>query len=213
MKFRLGLGVGFLLLTGCLTTMSEMRERDKKNQVDPVQERQAQQQARVDDFEDQMRRLNGRIDVLENHLNQVNAGHTDQKNQELRRREDEDKRLKAYEEALAKIEAQLAATNEELRQLKTRKETPEAKPNKDSYKMAEEAFTKRDFKQAIVDYEAYRKQNPKGKNYPAATFKIGMAFHELNMKDEAKAFYEEVVAKFPSSKEAKKASQKLKAMK
>jgi TolA-binding protein len=60
-----------------------------------------------------------------------------------------------------------------------------------------------------LSYERYRSSHPKGKSFAAATLKIGVCFQELGMSDEAQAFYEEVVAKFPKSKEAEKANARL----
>jgi TolA-binding protein len=45
-----------------------------------------------------------------------------------------------------------------------------------------------------------------------ATYKIGVCFQELGMIEEAKAFYDEVIAKYPKSNEAAKATSRLKAM-
>ena len=206
-----------LALPGCLTTRAELREVDTKRtqQVSQVQERQAQVASRIDEYDDQFRALNGRIDLIENQMAQFNAGHADRQTLESRQQEELNKRFQVYEEALKKLEADLAAANEEIRLLKARKGLADgsASKDKDVFKGAESAFEKKDFKQAIVNYEAYRKAHPKGKSYPAATLKIGMSFSELGMKDEARAFFEEVIAKYPSSKEAKRASQRLKAMK
>ena len=58
-------------------------------------------------------------------------------------------------------------------------------------------------------YQKFRDQNPKNKKFAKATLKIGLAFNELGLKDEAKTFLEEVVAKFPQSEEAKQAKSKL----
>ena len=69
------------------------------------------------------------------------------------------------------------------------------------------------WKDAIVVFSKYRDQFPKGKKYADATYKIGVCFQELGMKEEAKPFLEEVVAKFPGTSEAKKASFRLKAPK
>jgi TolA-binding protein len=217
MKFA-GLAVlTAITLTGCLTTRAQLRSEQttRTQQVSQVQEKQAQAVARIEEYDDQLRAINGRIDLLENQMSQFNAGHADRQSMDVKQRDEFNNKLKVYEEALRKLETQLAAANEEIALLKARKQVAAAPaPSaKDAFTNAEDAFNKKDFKQAIVDYEAYRKASPKGKNYPAATFKIGMAFAELNMKDEAKAFFEEVVSKFPSSKEAKKASQRLKAMK
>jgi len=72
---------------------------------------------------------------------------------------------------------------------------------------------KKHWKEAIVAYEKYRSTNPTGKRYAEATYKIGASFHELGMKSEAKAFYAEVVEKFPKGEWAKKSNGRLKALK
>lgn len=209
---------GLTLLTGCLTTRAELREveQQQRTQVSATQERQAQASARLDEYDQQFRSLSGRLDVAENQIVQINAGHADRQSQDIRMKEDFDGRFKAYEDALKKLENEVKGLNEELQSLRAKKEAPasaRASSSKDAFANAEAAFGRKDWKQAIVDYENYRKASPKGKNYSTATLRIGMSFHELNMKDEAKAFYEEVVAKFPDSKDAKKASQRLKSMK
>lgn len=206
--------------TGCLATRAELRETEYKRttQVSAVQERQAQTVARMEDYDQQFRLMNGRLDQVENQITQMNAGHADRVNQDQRQREELDRRFKAYEEALNKLESQVIALNEEVKALQAKaakKETaaPAGNSAGGSFAAAEKAFEQKDWKLAILEYENYRNDNPKGKNYAAATLKIGMAFHELGKKEEAKIFFDEVVAKFPGSKEAKKASQRLKTMK
>lgn len=203
-----------LILAGCLTTQAQLREEESKRaQVSAAQEKRAQEVARLDEFEDEFRSIRGRIEVVENQVAQANNGQAERFNNEKKARIDLESKFSAYEEALKKLEEQVVLLENEVKTLKSKKDAAPAATAKDTFKNAEAAFGKKDWKQAIVEYEAYRKANPKGKNYSTATYKIGAAFHELNMKDEARSFYEEVVAKFPSSKEAKKASQKLKAMK
>ncbi|MGE0764175.1 MAG: tetratricopeptide repeat protein [Bdellovibrionales bacterium] len=206
-----------LVLPGCLATRAELRgETDaRRTQVSAAQERQAVQSTRFDDYDQQFRQMNGRMDQVENQLTQINAGHADKSNQEQKRRDEIEKRLRAYEEALNKLEAKVAELREELKasQKPVKKESVPAGGLGSSLTAAEAAFELKDWKLAIVEYENYRKENPKGKSYVLATYRIGLAFQELGKKEEAKVFFEEVVAKFPQSKEAKKASQKLKSMK
>ena len=90
---------------------------------------------------------------------------------------------------------------------------PSSDNPKTQFQAAEAAFEKKAWKEAILDYEKYRKAFPKGKEFPAATYKIGVSFQELGMADEARAFYEEVIAKFPKGKDAKSAQARLKALK
>jgi TolA-binding protein len=136
----------------------------------------------------------------------------------------EDKKLQAYEDAIRKLEAQVQTLNDEVTKLKETPPPPEAeaapapassKKGKSSgpYEAGEDHFGAKKWKEAIVSFQKYRDQNPKGKNYADATYKIGVCFQELGMKDEAKSFMEEVTAKFPNSKEAKKAAFRLKNLK
>lgn len=215
LSIRLILPLSALALTGCLTTLEEMRERDAKApQISAAQERQAQVSAKIDETDNQMRALSGRIEVIENQLAQVSSGRDERQTQQAQTVKELEIRLKAYEEALTKIEAQVRVMDEDIRALQAAKAAPApVSKGKEAFQSAESAFSKKEWKQAIVDYEAYRKSSPKGKVYAQATLKIGLSFHELGMRDEAKAFYEEVIAKYPSSPEAKKASQRLKGMK
>ncbi len=84
---------------------------------------------------------------------------------------------------------------------------------KTQFQAAESNFEKKAWKEAILDYEKFRKAYPRAKEFPAATYKIGVSFQELGMVDEARAFYEEVIAKFPKGKDAKSAQARLKGLK
>ncbi|MBY0451639.1 MAG: hypothetical protein K2P92_01305, partial [Bdellovibrionaceae bacterium] len=55
----------------------------------------------------------------------------------------------------------------------------------------------------------YTDEAPKSKLIPDAKYKIGVSFQELGMKDEAQAYYEEVVANFGATDAGKKAKQRL----
>lgn len=216
--FRASLCLFFLVVqSGCLATRAELREggEPKRTQVSAAQEKQAQTLARFDDYDSQFRQMNGRIDQIENQLNQIDAANASRSQQEQKLRDDMDRRFKVYEEALTRLDSQVNALSEEIKNLQSK---PQAKaevvtPKGGSFQAAEAAFDSKDWRSAILEYENYRKENPKGKNLALATYKIGVSFQELGKKEEAKVFYEEVVAKFPGSKDAKKASQRLKSMK
>jgi TolA-binding protein len=66
-----------------------------------------------------------------------------------------------------------------------------------------------EFKKAIVDYSKFPEKYRKSKKVPAALYKIGLSFDAMSMKDDAKAFYQEIVDKYEDSPEAKKAAKKL----
>ena len=66
-------------------------------------------------------------------------------------------------------------------------------------------------KQAILAYQRVI-EDPKSAKHDVALYKIGMSFEELGLKDEAAAFYDEVISKHPKSivvKDAKKRLQKV----
>jgi len=210
-----------ILLVGCLKTRAEL-EAEKTG---VVQERQTIAQQKVpavkqappaprgDELDEQLRDLNGRIETVENSVNQMRAAKQAEAETGSKDKQAFDKKFEAYEEALKKLEDQITALTEEVAKLKAPSPEPAAPAKgKNAYDDGEEQFAKKKWKEAIVDFQKYRDKNPKGKQYADATYKIGVSFAELGMKDEARAFLEEVTQKFPKSKEAKKAEQKLKSL-
>lgn len=64
-------------------------------------------------------------------------------------------------------------------------------------------------KQAILAYQRVI-EDPKSEKNDAALYKIGLSFEQLGLKDEAAAFYEEVIAKYPKSTVVTDARKRLK---
>ena len=143
-----------------------------------------------------MRELVGRVEVLE-------------KNWNMSQNVDE------LSEFKKQVSAKMALYEEALVRLEKRPSSSYSKPAdtkvaaKAGYELAEERFNNKDWKKAILSYQEYRDKNPKGKNYSEATYKIGVCFQELGLLKESKAFYNEVVNKFPNSRTAKKAKYRL----
>lgn len=203
--------VSTVVLSGCLKTRSDLgggSKQEMREQLVNMQEAHAQQTVRFQDYDQQLRDLRNRIDVLENELNQARS----QESQSLSKEELQrvlDERLKAYEEALSKLDQQVRSLSAQ----RTSSSTKAAHGGADQlYVQAEQAFDKKNWKKAIVEYQKYRDASPKGKKYADATYKIGVCFQELGMKGEAKSFFQEVIDKFPKSREAKKAEYRLKHM-
>ena len=73
-------------------------------------------------------------------------------------------------------------------------------------KEADDHFARKDWKKAIAVYNKYRESNPKGSDFAKSTYQIGVCFQELGMKSEARAFFDELIEKFPKDSLAKKAS-------
>lgn len=213
------------LLTGCLETRSSVKEQEEKQvlraQVAHLQQTSADVNVRFQGLEDEIRRLNGQLEVLENSIQQADtrlAQGSDRLTLQVQERD------AAYREEFARLNTEFTRLNTEIEQLKSRlaalsekqiqaqKQVAEERA-KGPFALAEEKFEAKNYKEAILDYERYRKANPTGKQFATATYKIGLAFQELGLVDEAKAFYQEVVSKFPKSKVAPQASKKLKTLK
>jgi TolA-binding protein len=220
-------------VTGCLKTVNDIRSEDGSSSAEEQKQTASQQRAektvvvkeapkaaataRFEEYDEQIRNLNGRMDTLENHLTQNSAAAQGEKASVTEMAKYTDQKFSAYEEELKKLDAKIAALSAELEKVKSQPapaaSTATAGKSKTSYDEAEGLFDAKKWKEAIVSYQKYRDQNPKGKMYADSTYKIGVCFQELKMKDEAKAFFEEVTAKFPKGKEAKKAAFRLKQLK
>ena len=95
---------------------------------------------------------------------------------------------------------------------KSQTKTEEKKPveKKTILEQAEEHFKNEKWKQAIFAYEEFRKKEPQSDKFAEATLNIGLSFQKLELKEEAKVFFQEVIDQFPSSKSASSARQALK---
>lgn len=209
MKKLWSLSAVAIVLAGCvnLKTREELSETERKQvaQEQTMQQQKAQAETRQQEYDEQIRVMSSRLDNLTTTVQQLAQNKNESAAQEQKLRDAQDQKIKALEEALVKQEAEIQALQ------KAKEEA--AVPKKDPLVEADEAFAKKDWKQAIVGYQQFRDKNPKSKKYAEVTMKMGQSFQELGMKAEAKSFYEEVVDKYPSSKEAKKAQSKLKALK
>lgn len=210
------------LLTGCLKTRNDVRENEQtqvmQQQVVTLQRTNADVTSRFSEIEEQMRELNGRVDIVENKVGKndsnvessMKAVH--QQNQEL------NQKVVLLQEALVKMEADVHALSAEIQAVKAEKAAANAEraakqTKADVLDMGRDFFEKKDWKQSILNFQKYRDDHPKGKNFAEATYKIGVAFQELGMTDEAKTFYDEVVNKFPKTDEARRAKTRLKGLK
>lgn len=218
------LAMATMLMVGCLKTRAELDEEDSAQS----QEHQtvAQQKAaakppppppdRFEEYDEEMRVLTGRVGNVENSLNQLQTASKADKELSAKDKQSYDREFLAFEEAVKRLEAQIATMSDDIAHLKAPPPAPPAAApakGKTPYDESQDLFNAKKWKEAIVGYQKYRDQNPKGKMYADSTYKIGVCFQELGMKDEAKAFLEEVTTKFPNSKEAKKAAFRLKSLK
>jgi TolA-binding protein len=203
-------------LTGCLVTRSALKEKQSEEEI-RVQNK-ALATAQVYEVDEDIRSLRGKVEELENALNQMQS-----QNRMLEaKRQDSEKamndKLIVYQESIERLEAQLLAASQKIETLKSSHvsapvSAKSSSNNKSTYELAEEYYAKKSWRQAITEYDKYRKNNPKGKYYVDSTFRIGVCFQELGMKDQAKVFYEEVVDSYPNTKTAVLAKERLKKLK
>lgn len=221
------LGAFLLVLPGCLVTRGDVKETEQRQQmvqqVSTLQKTSADVNNKFSEIEEDLRAHNGRLEVLENKISVANK-EQDQDNKKLRDQNAElERKISLLQDSMVKMEEQMNAVSAELARQSDRGGPAKGGkagivaqapgPKKTGYDVAEEFFSKREWKKAILNYEKYRQEFPKGKNVPDATYKIGVAFQELKMRDEARTFYEEVVEKFPKSDEARRSKTRLKGLK
>jgi TolA-binding protein len=206
-------------------TRSQMKEAEAKkqiqSQVSDLQKMSADNNQRFSELEAELRNALGRIEVLEREAQLSARGVQDQQAAQL-------SKINTLKEEMIKMDAQMQAMQSELEKLRVAlaasvdsgavsggsvTSAKEAAPRRDLFNLAEQEFDKKEWRKAILAYQKYRETFPKGKNVPEAIYKMGVSFQELGMKDEAKTFYEEVIAKYPKSPEARKSQTRLKSLK
>lgn len=219
-----------IFATGCLKTRSELTEGQKKEKLQTsvanLQQMSADSQARFEEIYADLRTLDGKIAALD----KSQEGASAQESQKLTEMSDRlakmDERLALLQTTIEKNDTRLTALEAEAAALRSvlsgkTKKIAEEKPEKNqksqkektSFEVAEEAFKQKKWEDAILGYQKYRELNPKGTQSSIATYKIGVSFQELGMKDEARAFYSEAVNKFPNSDGAKKSQYRLSQLK
>ena len=200
-------------LSACLLTRSQVKEQEKNSML---QSKVAESEAKYADVDESMRALRGRLEVLENekNLRQQDRQRLEESRAIEQKRVDE--RFRLFKEALASMEKQIQDLGKKIDDLKKKEIAAAKKPKgkkKGIFERADDQFGKKNWKEAIVEYQNYREKYPKGRRYRQATYKIGVSFQELGLKDEARAFYKEVVDKFPKTKTAGQAKSRLKKLK
>ncbi len=118
----------------------------------------------------------------------------------------------AYEEAYRSVERKdyrkaIARLNYFLRKHPQSKYADNAQ-----YWIGESYYALKEFDQAILEYDAVRRKYPSGNKVPAALLKQGFAFAELGDKVDARLILQELIARYPQSKEAVMAKKKVKAL-
>lgn len=223
--------VFFGALAGCITTRTSLQAEAEKQQE---RQHKAELEMRVQETQEDFRSLIGRIEVLERNHQDAET----QKLNDVQQRGEEAKKLNEkidlLVESMGKMEARLekmavdseAHQNDyadfkkqfedfkKAQQTKPLLKSPAAAPAKtDTYSQAASDFGKGRWREAALGFQQYRERNPKGARYAEATYNMGLCFEKLQMMDEARVFFEEVVTRFPKSKYAQTAQARLKNIK
>lgn len=78
-----------------------------------------------------------------------------------------------------------------------------------TFMRGESYYELKEYKKAIVDFSKFYEKYAKAKKASKAVLRIAQSFDALGMKEDATAFYQEVLDKYPKSKEAATAKKKL----
>ena len=215
--------VGVFALTGCETFMTredikrQEEDRQIRETVTTMQKSKADRDNRLSDMEGDLRSMNGRIEALE-HNQQGSSKSQESEIQALKKMvEAQNEKLKLIENHMDATEQRLTAAIQAMAEKPSAASAPEpavkggkkAAASEAAFEDAENAFTSKDYKKAIVKFQNYRDKYPKGPKQAEAAYKIWVCFAELGMKKDAKEFWQEVLEKYPSSPIAKKAKSRL----
>ncbi len=220
-------------MTSCLQTREDIKEIEAanamKDQVSSLQKNNADASTRMEELLEQNRTLTGRLEELEHRLKKNEEQEGSGKEGLNQTLEESKRNNQLLQESVSKLENQLQGLQEEIIALRTKESTKSKNENgdrknndqkkketeKDS-ELLESALThfqEKRWKEAILNFDQYREKNPKGKFAAEATYKTGVCFQELGMTEEAKVFFQEVIAKYPKSDMSKKAQYRLKTIK
>ena len=185
----MGIAVILTLLTGCYP---------KTNGVDELYERQALLEAKIDklseDLESGILAVDRDIDRVE--TNQLKLA------EEIQNLKMENAALKR---SINKMAGKKTKPTDTPRQTETSRSTAEY-----IYSRALESYNEGRFEDAILEYQILIDTYPKDKRIPEAYLKQGLALINLGRKKEARFFLNALIDKYPNSREAETAKEKLK---
>lgn len=226
------------LSSSCLRTRSQVRDtpQDTQNEIEGnIQPVSSQDDYVIEEMKSEIVRLTGRISLLEQSANgdPTQPGDEEARKKELTSLKD---RMAEIENTqvmiltkLRKLEGRVPTPEATSYYQKGKKLYQQKKyeaaieslteylntkdkkyPQSATYYRAESYYATKQYKKAIIDFSRFPEEFKKSRRLPEALYKIGLSFEGLGMKNDAKAFYQELVDNFPKSKQAKKARRKLK---
>lgn len=165
----------------------EELEHDKKTQQESREEEQKKLQSRIDELEKQLKEKEEteKGPIIPSGKTAFQAGK-------------EAFSGAKYDEAIEFFSVFLDQPNQK------EKELAEA-----TYLRGDSFFRNKEFKKAIVDFSRFPETFQKSNFHSKALLKLAQSFEALEMKDDANAFYQELVDKFPKTAEGMLAKKKL----
>jgi TolA-binding protein len=216
--------VGFVVLSsGCLKTRNDVKEVEEsklfQSQLVTMQKANADYVGRVEETLENHRALVGRVEVLEHKLEKTEGNDSEKQTTNAKEIAELTEKIKLLQTSIAKLDEENQAMQNDIIALKSKSGKTESAStgtisdnHSEVFSGAEQLFKEKKWKEAILQYDEYKKKSPKGKSIPEAIYKTGVCFQELSMKNEAKVFYQEVISKFPKSDFARKAQIRLKSI-
>jgi len=227
-------------LTGCLKSRAQLREESDAPQAQQtipaqVQEVEPKGQYVLDELRSEITRLTGKIDELEHNQSQASQKAAGAQSEEAKKLERRVVELEAAQaaliEQLKKVQATAAQAASDPNELldKGKKQlgtgdlegaieslsaylkSPRASAAEEAtYLRGEALYELKQYNRAIADFAQFPEKFTRSHRMPQVLYKIGLSFLALQNKSDARAFFSELIEKFPKSPEAKKARSKLK---
>lgn len=206
-------------LSACLKTRSELRgeapmaqqaEAQRFPASEVTQAQRAQNDIRFSEINRDFRELYGKIEVIEQKLSDMKQ--VPQANATEGKLGDKDQ-VKALEKRISTLEEALLAIDKKLSEMSKNKTSAiSTQKPKGPFGYGEMYYAQGKYEDAITSYDKYRKKFPRGRRYAQATLKMGLSFQKLKMNQDAKAFYKEVIQRYPKTRVAVQAQKNLKTL-
>ena len=213
-------------VAGCLKTRSQLKGDDSGNmKTDSAgtyvagqmnQQQRAQIDSRFFEIDRDFRELYGKIEVIERKLQETPTSANAPTTTAAGGASDE--KIKALEKRISTLEEALLSLDKRLGELSKGKASGDSafnveqnlKKAKGPFGRGEVLFSAGRYEEAISNYDKYRKKFPRGRRYAQATLQMGLCFQKLKMHNDAKAFYKEVIQRYPNTRVSIRAEKNLK---
>jgi len=183
-------------------------------QVVALRQQVADLKAKNLSYEEQFRLSSGKVEELEIMNRRMEDSST-------KRLGEESQELQAYKESVSELVAEKKRLETEVLRLKDENKTLSGsvkaakRTAKEHLEIGNKLFDDKKWSEAAAEFQAFREKtgNKQNEDYALSTYKIGVCFQELGLKNEARTFYKSVVAKHKKTRASKFAQYRLENMK